>query len=95
MLKENLDEAGCRVQGVQVADNVNGSRRGGRKNPKALAYNKTDKTINVKKGGKVILSCGALPTNRILYRSLIHISEPTRILSTSYAGFFFTKELDD
>jgi choline dehydrogenase-like flavoprotein len=52
------------VQGVEVTENVKGAKRGGLK-----VFPETNSKLYVKKGGKVILGCGALPSNRILYRS--------------------------
>mmetsp|Transcript_82975 Transcript_82975/g.161572 ORF Transcript_82975/g.161572 Transcript_82975/m.161572 type:complete len:650 (-) Transcript_82975:175-2124(-) len=64
VLKVNLGDDG-EVKGVEVMENAKGSKRGGLKKPPGPI-----KTIfNVKKGGRVILSCNALPTNRILYKS--------------------------
>lgn len=52
------------VKGVDMCENVHGASRGGMTKPK-----EKKKAIFVKKGGKVILGCGALPSNRILYKS--------------------------
>jgi hypothetical protein len=51
------------VGGVEVIE-VSGARRGRLQHPP-----KDNVSIFVKLGGKVSLSCNALPTNRILYRS--------------------------
>lgn len=63
VLKVNLG-VDNEVTGVDVCENVAASKRGGMK-----TYPPTLKTYTVNKGGKVILSCNALPTNRILYKS--------------------------
>lgn len=62
--KVELDETNS-VTGVKVKKNVKGAKRGGRtKAPKESLGE-----FKVKPGGKVVLSCNALPTNRILYLS--------------------------
>ena len=53
------------VRGVEVVENVPGAKRGGLRKPPPGSSS----SIYLKEGGKVILSCNALPTNRILYRS--------------------------
>jgi len=64
VLKVNLG-VDNEVTGVDVSENPEASKQGGRtKTP-----NPVKKTYSVNKGGKVILSCNALPTNRILYKS--------------------------
>lgn len=52
------------VTGLNVIENVKGRKRGG-----LISYPEQKATYKVKEGGKVILSCNALPTNRILYKS--------------------------
>lgn len=73
VLKVNLDKHN-EVTGVTVIEHVKGSKHGGKgydKNWKTEPSNPDQRKtkFKVKKGGKVILSCNALPTNRILYRS--------------------------
>lgn len=63
VLKVNLGNDN-EVTGVDVLENPPGAKFGGRTTRKA-----TKKTFSVTEGGKVIVCCNALPTNRILYRS--------------------------
>lgn len=64
VLRVLLDPDNNSVLGVEVIE-VSGARRGGLQPPPP----QNNFSIFVKPGGKVILSCNALPTNRILYRS--------------------------
>jgi choline dehydrogenase-like flavoprotein len=66
VLKVLLNDSDNSVHGVEVIEGVLGAKRGGLQKPVSIL---PPTKILVKKGGKVILSCNALPTNRILYRS--------------------------
>mmetsp|Transcript_1878 Transcript_1878/g.2899 ORF Transcript_1878/g.2899 Transcript_1878/m.2899 type:complete len:694 (+) Transcript_1878:146-2227(+) len=69
VLNVNLDDRNA-VTGVKVKT-PSSAKQGGLKKTKPV-----DEIIfNVKKGGKVILCCNTLPTNRILYRSGIGCEE--------------------
>ena len=76
VLKVNLDDD-KEVTGVHIIDLKSNrkSKHGGKgygkqwRSPPGNLPEPTATDVKVKKGGKVILSCNALPTNRILYKS--------------------------